>query len=70
MPYLVDATLITGQRLQTIDIASEQHAINFARDIRQRTMVERVDVIDTRTGECVWGDLSLNAAWWRPLDCS
>jgi len=49
--YIVDVTLYTGKHYQSNDFPKLRDAIDFANTLVLRTMVDLVDVIDTKTGE-------------------
>lgn len=62
--YLVDATLYTGQHMQSLVVETLEGAIALVRDLRLRTMVETALVINTTTGE-VEHEARNAAATWR-----
>lgn len=51
--FLVDVELYDGQFLQSEDFYDRRGTISTFRDMKRRTMVKRVAVINIRTGEVV-----------------
>ncbi len=49
--FLIEVVTYTGQHLVSTSFASEQDAVDAAKELRSSTMVETVSVIATWSGE-------------------